>query len=64
MGGPQDAVKAYTTRYIVITPGTIKKPQMAKKLASLFHVSTEEADRVLPPGNAQITTPLPQGGKR
>ncbi len=64
MGGPQDAVKAHTTRYIVITPGTIKKPQMAKKLASLFHVSTEEADRVLPPGNAQITTPLPQGGKR
>jgi len=62
MGGPEDAVKALTTRYIVITPGTIKKPQLAKKIASLFHVTTEDADKALPPGNATITTP-PKGGK-
>jgi predicted ribosome quality control (RQC) complex YloA/Tae2 family protein len=63
MAGPQDALKTHTTTYVLITPGTIKKPQIAKKLASIFHVTIEETEKLLPPGNSQIITPI-KGGKQ
>jgi predicted ribosome quality control (RQC) complex YloA/Tae2 family protein len=61
MGGPIDAIQKYVKNSIIITPGTTKKPQLAKKIAAIFHVPVDDADRVLPPGNATITTP-PKGG--
>ncbi len=62
MAGPLDAIKTHTKNYLVITPGTTKRPTLAKKIAAILHVPVDDADRLLPPGNATITTP-PKGGK-
>ncbi len=54
MGGPLKSIKSRSNRYIVIKPGTIKKSTISKKLSYIFQTSTEEIDRVLPPGNVMI----------
>jgi predicted ribosome quality control (RQC) complex YloA/Tae2 family protein len=54
MCAPVDAVKSKTNRYIIIEPGDINKNKLAKQLSKLFNISTEEMQRLLPPGDARI----------
>jgi predicted ribosome quality control (RQC) complex YloA/Tae2 family protein len=55
MGGPLTAVAAHATHgYVIISPGTTKKSNVARMLAKAFTVSTETAEKVLPPGDCTI----------
>ena len=54
MGGPVEAVKKMSDRYIVLSPGDTKKSVIANKLSKVFDVSTDMIDRVLPPGDLNI----------
>lgn len=54
MCGPVDAVKKLIDKYVVITPGDVKKSDLARKLVKVFDVSVDSIDRVLPPGGATI----------
>ncbi len=52
---PESALQRFTDKYLVITPGGIKKPVAAQKIAKLFSVSSEQIDQVLPPGTIRIS---------
>jgi len=55
MGGPVTALAARATQgYVILIPGTTKKSEIAKKLAKVFHVSTETVEKALPPGECTI----------
>lgn len=55
MGGPLTAVAAHATQgYVVLSPGVTKKSHVAQMLAKAFAVSTETAEKVLPPGDCTI----------
>jgi DNA polymerase III gamma/tau subunit len=55
MGGPLTSVAAHATHgYVIISPGTTKKSNVARMLAKAFTVSTETAEKVLPPGDCTI----------
>jgi predicted ribosome quality control (RQC) complex YloA/Tae2 family protein len=55
MGGPLSAVAAHATQgYIILTPGVTKKSHVAQMLAKAFTISTETAEKVLPPGDCTI----------
>jgi predicted ribosome quality control (RQC) complex YloA/Tae2 family protein len=54
MGGPLQAVEARAKEFMVLRPGIIKKSTIAKKLSNEFRISTDEAEKVLPPGNLTI----------
>jgi predicted ribosome quality control (RQC) complex YloA/Tae2 family protein len=55
MGGPITAVAAKTIKgYAILTPGQTKKSLIAQTLAKVFNVSTEQVEKVLPPGNCTI----------
>lgn len=54
MCGPVDAVKKYTDKYVVLTPGDIKKSDAARMLSRVFDVNVESLDQVLPPGGVTI----------
>ncbi|MDH7516979.1 MAG: ribosome rescue protein RqcH [Candidatus Thermoplasmatota archaeon] len=54
MGGPVDAVKKLSDKYVVLSPGDIKKSVVANRLARVFDVSTDVVDRVLPPGDLNV----------
>ncbi|MFA5102117.1 MAG: ribosome rescue protein RqcH [Candidatus Thermoplasmatota archaeon] len=55
MGGPIPAVAAKASKgYVILNPGTTKKSVIAQKLAKAFQVSTEQVEKVLPPGNCTI----------
>jgi predicted ribosome quality control (RQC) complex YloA/Tae2 family protein len=55
MGGPVTAVAARAEKgYIILVPGTTKKSAIAQQLARTFAVSTEDVEKVLPPGNLTI----------
>jgi predicted ribosome quality control (RQC) complex YloA/Tae2 family protein len=55
MGGPLSAVAAHATQgYVILAPGATKKSHVAQLLAKAFSVSTETAEKVLPPGDCTI----------
>ena len=54
MGGPVSSIEARTARYVVLIPGLTKKSDIAQKLAKIFQVSTEEMEKVLPPGTMTV----------
>jgi len=54
MGGPVEAVKNLSDKYIVLSPGDMKKSVITNKLSKVFDVSTDVIDRVLPPGELNI----------
>jgi predicted ribosome quality control (RQC) complex YloA/Tae2 family protein len=54
MGGPVNAVKKRSDRYIVLVPGSLHRGDVAKKLAEVFNVHREEVERVIPPGDVSV----------
>jgi predicted ribosome quality control (RQC) complex YloA/Tae2 family protein len=54
MCGPEGAVRARCTRYLMITPGRLDKNDFAKRLADAFEVPIEEIQSILPPGDVDI----------
>jgi len=54
MGGPVTSVSARAEKYAVLVPGVTKKSDIAKKLAKVFHVSTDIVEKVLPPGDVTL----------
>jgi len=54
MGGPLDAIRRRSSKYVVLTPGDMKKSVIAGKLANVFDVPVDHIMRVLPPGNVTV----------
>lgn len=54
MCGPESAVKARSTRYVIIRPGRIEKNHAARRLAEEFEVPIEEIQSILPPGDIDV----------
>jgi predicted ribosome quality control (RQC) complex YloA/Tae2 family protein len=54
MCGPVDAVKNLTGKYVVISPGDVKKSDLAHRLVKVFDVSVDSIDKVLPSGGVTI----------
>jgi len=54
MSGPLSSVAARSSQYVILKPGTMKKSDIAQKLAKIFEVSTETIEKALPPGNVTI----------
>lgn len=54
MCGPINAVKKYTDKYVILTPGDIKRSDAAKMLSRVFDVKVESLEQVLPPGGVTI----------
>lgn len=54
MGGPVDAVKKRASKYVILTPGSMKKDDTANKLAKAFETYTDQINKVLPPGGVSI----------
>jgi len=54
MCGPESAVRAKCTRYVIFRPGDRDKNDFAKLLADVFEVPIEEVQSVLPPGDVDI----------
>ena len=50
LAGPVTAVKAHSTKYVILVPGESKKNVMAKKLSELFNVAIDDLLSVLPAG--------------
>ena len=56
---PVDAIKAHTSRYIVIRPGSLKKSELVKRIRHIlekwgYKVREEDIMAVLPPGNGDV----------
>jgi len=56
---PVDAVKAHTSKYIVIRPGRLKKGELVKKIRGIlekwgYKVREEDLNAILPPGGGEI----------
>ena len=54
MGGPIEAVKKISDKYIVFVPGDMKRNVIAHKLSKVFDVSVDQVERVLPPGDVTV----------
>jgi len=54
MGGPVNAVKNLSDKYVILNPGDIKKNVMAHKLAKIFDLPVDNVDRALPPGGVSV----------
>jgi predicted ribosome quality control (RQC) complex YloA/Tae2 family protein len=58
MSGPIDALKAHTDKYVVITPGYVKKEATAKEILHKINednlISLDDVVRVLPSGKCAI----------
>ncbi len=57
---PEDAIKTYTDRYVVIRPGNLKKSELVKRIKRIFEkwgykIREEDIMAVLPPGNGEIS---------
>ena len=56
---PVNAIKAHTTRYVIIGPGRMKKGELVKKIRGIlekwgYRVREEELNAALPPGGGEI----------
>lgn len=54
MGGPLESVKTKTDKYVILTPGSIKKSVIAKQLSKVLNSPIEAIERALPPGDMNI----------
>jgi predicted ribosome quality control (RQC) complex YloA/Tae2 family protein len=54
MCGPEGAVRARCTRFVMIRPGKLDRNDFAKKLSDIFEVPIEELQSILPPGDIDI----------
>jgi predicted ribosome quality control (RQC) complex YloA/Tae2 family protein len=54
IGGPIDAIKKRADRYVILTPGDLKKNIFSLKLAKALDVPVDRIDRILPPGGVNI----------
>jgi len=54
MCGPESAVRARCTRYVLFRPGETDKNEFARLVADAFEVPIEEVQSVLPPGDVDI----------
>ncbi len=54
MGGPVDAVKKIAKRYVILTPGNVKKNIITNKLAKSFEMHIDQLNKVFPPGGVSI----------
>lgn len=54
MAGPIVSVKKMTKRYIILEPGSIKKTDIARKIAKAFDVNIDIINRVLPSGGVTV----------
>ena len=54
MCGPVSAIRQHCKSYIIIRPGTIKKSMLVQYVKDTFSVSTEEVQRILPPGDISL----------
>ena len=54
MGGPVDAVKKRSDKYVVIVPGDMKKNTIAHKLSKVFDVPADQIEKVFPPGDVTV----------
>ncbi|RLF29218.1 MAG: hypothetical protein DRN05_02140 [Thermoplasmata archaeon] len=55
MGGPIESVKKLADKYVIIEPGGLKRNVVSQILSKTFNVPTYEIERVLPPGETNIT---------
>jgi len=54
MCGPEEAVRARSSRFIVIVPGELARGKLSAQLAKVFEVPEEEISRILPPGDVEV----------
>jgi predicted ribosome quality control (RQC) complex YloA/Tae2 family protein len=54
MGGPVDAVKKRSDKYVVIVPGDMKRNVLAHKLSKVFDMPADQIEKVLPPGDVTV----------
>jgi predicted ribosome quality control (RQC) complex YloA/Tae2 family protein len=54
MCGPEGAIRARCSRFVMIIPGGTDKDGFAKKLSDLFEVPIEEIQAIMPPGGIDI----------
>jgi len=55
MCGPESAVRARCTRYVMFRPGDKDKNEFAKRLADILEVPIEEIQSILPPGDIDVS---------
>ncbi len=51
---PVESIKAFTERYVVITPGKRRKEDIAREIAKLFDWPVDSVVSILPPGPGEI----------
>lgn len=54
MGGPVNAVRNRSSKYVILVPGDMKKSDAARTLGKAFNASVESIDRTLPPGGVNV----------
>jgi predicted ribosome quality control (RQC) complex YloA/Tae2 family protein len=54
MCGPVSAVKSRSIKYITLSPGSMKKEVLAKKLVSVFDTHVDLVNGLLPPGSCDV----------
>jgi predicted ribosome quality control (RQC) complex YloA/Tae2 family protein len=54
MGGPVDAIKKRSSKYVILVPGGTKKSDTARSIAKSFDVNVDNVDRVIPPGGVTV----------
>jgi hypothetical protein len=54
VGGPVDAVKKRSDKYVVIVPGDMKRNAIAHKLSKVFDVPADQIEKVFPPGDVTV----------
>jgi len=54
MCGPKSSVKKYSKKFVVFTPGSLKKNDFTRKLSKAFDVGSDSIQRVLPSGGVSI----------
>ena len=54
MGGPVGALKASSSRYVVLRPGETDRNLVSRQLADIYGVPIDEVQSVMPPGDVQV----------
>jgi len=56
MGGPISAIKKWCSSFVIIKPGRTSKTDAAHQIAERLNVSSDEINKVLPPGEISINS--------
>ena len=54
MGGPVDALRTGSKRFVVLRPGSGDRNALSKRLSDLFEVPIEEVQSIMPPGDVEV----------